>query len=443
MERFWEPRIIMTSELTTLTDTDFLQEQLDFSNISPAEFENLVFTLLDEMGFQNIEWRKGGEGNSATDGGRDLEAAFWNMQPAGTNEQKYWFEVKFRTGNLERIQVKETLLNAAGRKDKDFMVIVTNSTISNPTLDWVREFQQEHVIPKAIIWQGHELERLLRRNPRTLARFLPLSLSFSGRCKVMESKFSNLMMLPSGDELSELWSKKDRLEDNYILTLAAVLTEQAYGDLTMRPWGMAISKEHLFYTTGASMMDFWSLASKYDAFNRDQSTLMEGMVYLIGCVAVRTNAETAATLLYEPESLFEVDYEMPTELNFKRYEPLYQLLFDQLAEQCSTANYCSKLSYLKFSRSKSKIIYPDGNLFFRRYLAPQKIDTNEDAKEGILIINSKEHECELGLIAPNQRCPLGETEEETPKTKEALLEKLTFARSVLIARSAQELEEGT
>ena len=59
---------------SALTDTDFLQHSLDFSDITPEDFENLVFHLLDEMGFSNIQWRKGGPGNSATDGGRDLEA---------------------------------------------------------------------------------------------------------------------------------------------------------------------------------------------------------------------------------------------------------------------------------------------------------------------------------------------------------------------------------
>ena len=45
----------MTDTSTKLTDIDFLQEKLDFSEITPVDFENLVFHLLDEMGFSQGE----------------------------------------------------------------------------------------------------------------------------------------------------------------------------------------------------------------------------------------------------------------------------------------------------------------------------------------------------------------------------------------------------
>ena len=117
-----------TTSSTNLIDTDFHQENLDFSQITPEDFENLVFHLLDEMGFSNLNWRKGGEGNSATDGGRDLEATYWSVRPAESLEEKYWFEVKHRSKQLEKIQVQKTVLNASGNNRKDNVVIITNKT---------------------------------------------------------------------------------------------------------------------------------------------------------------------------------------------------------------------------------------------------------------------------------------------------------------------------
>ena len=198
----------MTDTSITLKDTDFLQEELDFSGVSPVEFENMVFHLLDEMGFANLTWRKGGEGNSATDGGRDLEATYWTVLPTASKEEKYWFEVKHRKNQLEKSQVQGTILNAAGNNSKDNVVIITNKTISNPTLDWIKEFQETHKKPSVSVWQGHDLELLLRKNPRTLARFLPSSLAFTGRCKVISSKFSNLMLLPVGGSWTSYGTKK-------------------------------------------------------------------------------------------------------------------------------------------------------------------------------------------------------------------------------------------
>lgn len=127
----------MTDISFTLTDIDFLQERLDFSEINAVDFENLIFHLLDEMGFSNLTWRKGGEGNSATDGGRDLEATFWTVLPALSKEEKYWFEVKHRANQLEKSQVQSAVLNASGNNSKDNIVIVTNKTVSNPTLPWI------------------------------------------------------------------------------------------------------------------------------------------------------------------------------------------------------------------------------------------------------------------------------------------------------------------
>ncbi|MFM4954344.1 restriction endonuclease [Aeromonas veronii] len=154
----------------TLTNIDFIQDRLDFSKISPTDFENLIFHLLDEMGFSNIVWRKGGEGNSATDGGRDLEATFWTVLPTVSKEQSYWFEIKHRGHHLEKIQVQKTILNSAGDSSVDNIVIVTNKTISNPTLDWVNQYQKAHKSPKILIWQGYDLELFFKKKPFNLSQ---------------------------------------------------------------------------------------------------------------------------------------------------------------------------------------------------------------------------------------------------------------------------------
>ncbi|WP_152004850.1 restriction endonuclease [Desulfoluna spongiiphila] len=100
----------MNSMSINLTDIDFLQGQLDFSEIDPENFEKLVFHLLDEMGFFNLSWRKGGKGNSSNDGGRDIDGTFWTISPAVKKEEKYWFEVKYRKNQLEKSQVQNTVL---------------------------------------------------------------------------------------------------------------------------------------------------------------------------------------------------------------------------------------------------------------------------------------------------------------------------------------------
>lgn len=410
----------MTDISVTLTDIDFLQESLDFSEISPVDFENLVFHLLDEMGFSNLTWRKGGEGNSATDGGRDLEATFWTVLPAASKEERYWFEVKYRKNQLEKSQVQSTILNASGNHSKDNVLIITNATISNPTLDWIKAFQDTHKTPNISVWQGHDLELLLRKNPRTLAKFLPSSLAFSGRCKVIESKFSNLMLLPAGGELDELWDKRGEYYEDSYLTLIAVLAEVAYGDLVSHQWGLDLDEVRLFSVAATGMLNVYPFIFKCSALNRDQTPLIKGLSYIMQCLLLRSGEEITAKLLFNPEEFAETSKELPDKFKFDRYEPIFNTLFHDLSVQCSE-NYCSKVSHMAKNEERS---------YFNRFL---KSPVKED-EDKMLILNSIHGNCEIGLVADGSYCPLGDSG-EAPKTESGLVDKLKFARGVIINRS--------
>lgn len=412
-----------------LTDTDFIQECLDFSEIDPVEFENLVFHLIDEMGFSNIQWRKGGEGNSATDGGRDLEATFWSVQPAASKEEKYWFEVKYRTGQLEKSQVQNTVLNAAGNNSKDNLVIITNKTISNPTLDWINEFQVSNKVPNVTVWQGHDLEILLRKNPRTLAKFLPTSLAFSGRCKVMESKFSNLLLLPSGGEIDELWKNRDKFQENSFLTLAACLAEVSYGNVIQRPWGMELSESRLIAALATGMVNVYPFIFKCSALSREQTPIITGLTYLTQCLLVRHGAEVTTQIITNPEEMFDLNYQLPEELSFNRYEPILSTLLHDLAMYCSNSSYCPKLHY------KSPEDVPS---YFLRFAVPKD---NQERDDMFLIMNSSRHECKLHLVPVNEYCPLGSNnEEDLPKEPVEVKKLLEFSRSVILARLSEAQE---
>lgn len=413
----------MTEISTTLTDIDFLQEKLDFSEINPVDFENLVFHLLDEMGFANLIWRKGGDGNSATDGGRDLEGTFWTISPAVSKEEKYWFEVKYRTNQLEKIQVQSTILNASGNNSKDNVVIITNKTISNPTLDWIKEFQDTNKRPNVTVWQGHDLELLLRKNPRTLAKFLPSSLAFRGRCKVIESKFSNLMLLPAGGELNELWSKREEYQENSYLTLAAALAEVEYGDIIQHPWGMEIDKLRLCAVVVTGVLNVFPFVFKCSSLNREQRVIIDGLSYLVQCLLIRCGSELTANVLFDPEQYSELERKIPDELKITRYKPIFNAMYYDLGIYCSS-KYCSKLHHMTPDEK------PDYFLRFVESANQPKID------DRFLIMNSIKDECKLGLVATNKYCPLGESD-EPPKTFDTLHEKLEFARMVIERRARE------
>ncbi|ELA9459144.1 restriction endonuclease [Vibrio parahaemolyticus] len=409
----------MTDISVTLTDIDFLQEKLNFSEISPVDFENLIFHLLDEMGFSNLTWRKGGEGNSATDGGRDLEATFWTVLPTASKEEKYWFEVKHRKNQLEKSQVQSTILNAAGNHTKDNVLIITNSTISNPTLDWIKDFQNTHKTPSVSVWQGHDLELFLRKSPRTLAKFLPSSLAFSGRCKVIESKFLNLMLLPAGGELDELWDKRGEFNGDTYLTLIAVLAEVAYGDIVANQWGLDLDEYRLISIAATGMINLYPFLFKCNALDREQTPLIQGMSYIMQCLLIRCGEELTAKCLFNPEDLHQTCTELPDKLKFHRYEPVFNTIFHDLSVQCSE-NYCSKVSHMFKNENKN---------YFNRFL---KTPIKED-EDKMLILNSLHGSCEIGLVSAGSYCPLGDS--DIPETESGLIEKLKFLRGVIRNRS--------
>jgi hypothetical protein len=411
----------------TLTDLDFQVEPLNFLDLSPAEFENLVFHLLDEMGFSKLVWRKGGEGNSATDGGRDLEATSWRVEPVGSVELAYWFEVKHRRGQLQKSQVQKAVLDASSEPSLDNLVIITNSTISNPCLGWIRDFQKKQRRPSVAVWQGHDLEVLLRKNPRTLARFLPTALSFSGRCKVIESRFWNLFLLPSVGELTDLWVQRETIGEKTSLLLASVLSEATHGNLVDRPWAMEMSEKSLIATTAVAVRNVYLLAHRISTLNRSQEPLIEGISYLVGALLVRIGHKLATELVYQPERFFKEDLQLPDKLKSDRIKPIFATLYDQLATFCSSANYCPKLSY----RDPR-----EGPRYFARY-AELKLRKPDD--KGFLVMNSKKDECQLGLVETGAYCPLSDDLPSGDLTQTDLGKRLAFAESVLRRRVAEEV----
>lgn len=120
---------------------------IPFEDLKAHDLEECVYWLLEAMGAQDTEWRVGGSGGGASDGGRDLEAKILVPSPDGDLSPKlYWFECKGRKKTLEPDAVKYAAVNAMGYEQVEILVIVTNTTFqtlpltgqnpgTNPTAD--------------------------------------------------------------------------------------------------------------------------------------------------------------------------------------------------------------------------------------------------------------------------------------------------------------------
>lgn len=136
--------------MTTEEKKWVLPASIPFADLKSRDLEECLYWLFDAMGAKDLEWRTGGSGGGAADGGRDLEAHFHlptadlDMDP-----QVWWIECKGRAGTVESDEVKSACVNAQARTGLDYLVVATNTQFSNPTRDWVKEFQKKNPHPRS------------------------------------------------------------------------------------------------------------------------------------------------------------------------------------------------------------------------------------------------------------------------------------------------------
>src|ERR1035437_5960071 len=126
-----------------MADPLFIPTEIPWSNLKGKDLEELLYWLLDSMGAKDLEWRIGGKGPGTSDQGRDLELSFYTSSPDGDLvKNRWWTDAKGRSSTVEPTEVKSAVLNAAGKNSIDVLVIATNTAFSNPTRDWVAEWQE-------------------------------------------------------------------------------------------------------------------------------------------------------------------------------------------------------------------------------------------------------------------------------------------------------------
>jgi len=216
-----------------------LPSEIPWPDIKGADLEELLYWLLDSMGAKDLEWRKGGRGAGGNDQGRDLEFSFFIPSPDGTlSKQTWWAEAKGRTGTVAPVDVREAVLNAAGKSHVEVLVIATNARFSNPTRDWVKDWQQSHHRPVVKLWERTDLENLCSKNPIAVVRLHGQALSPQGRVVVAAAKLWNYASLSDEPTLQKIWkSRTDVLIDDRAL-FALVASEFANGDIGERSWAL-------------------------------------------------------------------------------------------------------------------------------------------------------------------------------------------------------------
>ncbi|MBG0785620.1 MAG: restriction endonuclease [Anaerolineaceae bacterium] len=394
-------------------------------SLQPEELEKLAFFLLDDMGFKNLEWRKGSEGISATDGGRDLSGVFTKVEPDDSlTIENWWVEVKYRSNTLKKSTVQDIVVNSSGFTGVDVVVIFTNNVISNSTLDWVKEFQKKNSKPRIVIWQKHDIERILRKYPKTASIFFPGLQTLPEQIESIKQRFWNNIEYPTIIEIERVWSNFQTLNWDGSRLLPFIIADSTSKSLSQRKWGFVISKELLLETLILGLINVPFFVIRFNEYRLDQISFMKGLEYLLQIALIRLDYKEVVEILLNLFDFAENSTLPTTEKINYILQPLINNIFQGLLFHCSKD--CERFCNSCLDEGEYK------NSYFSIFLNRPEKEVND--KEPHVFISLNMYKCKLGLVPINIDCPIITEIPKNIVNESVLTELLTVIHKVIKKR---------
>ncbi len=136
-------------------------------SLTPEEFEELSYELIDAQGFTNLRWFRGGG-----DRGKDITAEMVEKKPGFTTITTKWcFQCKrYKTG----IPVKELTqaLEWVVAEGFEYFVVISNSQLTPDCKDFVKKKETQGKL-KIFEWTDKKFQKILFRFPHIVEIFFP------------------------------------------------------------------------------------------------------------------------------------------------------------------------------------------------------------------------------------------------------------------------------
>ncbi|HEX9362397.1 MAG TPA: restriction endonuclease [Candidatus Dormibacteraeota bacterium] len=170
----------MTGEQGDRQDT-WSEEQLppapsmglvSFENLDETEFEEFCYDLLIELGFVNVDWRKGTPKSvSPADRGRDLVAHLERKDVDGHKYFETWFvDCKHHKRGIPP-DALQGLFTWSEAERPAVALVVASGYLSNPAKDWMDQYATNRHPPFRIRhWERPVLSRMLASRPALMQR---------------------------------------------------------------------------------------------------------------------------------------------------------------------------------------------------------------------------------------------------------------------------------
>ena len=377
-----------------------IPSEIPWEDIKGKDLEELLYWLFNSMGAKELEWRIGGKGQGAADQGRDLELAFFQSSPDGNlAKQKWWIEAKGRKGTVESLEVKEAVINAAGKSNIDVVVIATNTNFSNPTRDWVKGWQNNNPRPVIRLWERTELEDLCSKNPLAVIRLYSKALSNQGTLDVAKTKFWDYASFTDEPTLKKLWKVKSELDFTPYALFALISSEVANGDVNERSWGAYIDEKILVESLVNGLINLMYLAAR----GVRQYPIIKSLAYLILVATKRFGVGSISNLLTMAWA-GEGGKEFPEQIRKIILRPVIGVLNQELADVCSSN--CRRMLTDPFELTEREV-----EEYWNRLTLKDIEEVDGEIVHALTITNTKEP-CVVGFpVNKDTECPLYDTEE--------------------------------
>ncbi len=380
-----------------------LPTAIPFADLKARDLEECVYWLFDALGAKDLEWRTGGSGGGAADGGRDLEATFFVPAPDSEMEaERWWVECKGRRDTLEAEAVKNAVVNAAPA-GLATLVIVTNTTFSNPTRDWVRAWQAANPRPRVKLWDKGTLERQLSRHPSVVLRLFGEALSTAGQLEALRERFWNRLEYTTPKTLGAIWTNRASLAIGPLERMALIVNEFGHGSIGARPWAVAALPDEVFETLQIGLLNLPYLFVRATRVGVDSSAVIRAFAYLLLATLQHARAEDVAGRVIA--IVRGVD---ETVIPDRFVEVLLMPIFDQLGGEMQDV--CSSDCRRFFNEPKTLVRECDPLETYWQRLGRDGMPS-DDPPTRHLRLECLTEPCKVGFLLEGERtCPLFQVE---------------------------------
>lgn len=142
---------------------------INFDALTPVQFENLVYALLQNLEFKNITWEKRQVENESF----DFTAEHYTADPFGQRQRELWLiECKFyKQARFDLRSIKKIIDDYKYIRRKDAkLVLITNSQFNSVAQEFVESIQNTDFIDIKLI-DGFQLKLMLSRFPGLIKNY--------------------------------------------------------------------------------------------------------------------------------------------------------------------------------------------------------------------------------------------------------------------------------